>query len=137
MYTIRVLIPRQPGAPAIALLFLLNGDGLDKGADAAKDRVDPSALILESSHNVCVTAATSLNFAAVEHSEREAAISAKESVGSICTCRGVSTYCGNSVANMKPAPHGRFGRTSLKNQISQAEKNNDNILCTDLIRMEP
>ena len=43
MHTIRVLIPRQPCAPAIALFFLLNGDGLDKGADAAKDRVDASA----------------------------------------------------------------------------------------------
>ena len=89
MHTIRVLIPRQPCAPAIALLFLLKGDGLDKRADAAKDRVDASALILESSHNVCVTAATSLNFATVEHSEREAAIPAKKSVGSIFTCRRV------------------------------------------------
>ena len=68
---------RQPGAPARALQLFLLGDGLDEGTDAAEDRVDASALLLEDGNDVHVTAATRLYFAAVEHSERETAVTAQ------------------------------------------------------------
>jgi len=75
----------HPRAPSVAFLLFLIGDGLDKRADAAEDREDASALILKSSHDVGVTTASSLNFAAVEHSEREATVPVQISVGSIGT----------------------------------------------------
>jgi hypothetical protein len=52
-------------------------DGLDGGAHSTEDEVDEFALMLERSCDESVTATTSLNFAAVENSEGEAAIPAR------------------------------------------------------------
>jgi hypothetical protein len=124
----RILLgSRNPRAPTVALLFFLFSDRLDERADAAENGVYPSTLILEYSHHMCVTATTSLNFATVEHSEREAAIPAQTSVGTVASkinFKIAHAYCGNSVANMNPAPHGKFGRTSLMSKY-QKYKNNE------------
>lgn len=72
-----LLVLRHPRASAGIFLLLLFSHGLNERADAAEDRVDPSTLLLESSCDKCTAAATSLNFATMEYSEREAAMPAQ------------------------------------------------------------